>query len=109
MCADMRNSYFGFNVLTRVLPFLHASKRIHHIIEKHQCLGSLKESLINTYVRLQSEAVNVKAPLNSTKRKFGNRNLAFILRIILKYQYIRGKDSGFFIAKQVLHIATFLL
>jgi len=43
------------------------------------------------------------------KRRFGNRNLSFILKIIPNYQYIREKDSGFFIAKQLLHIVTSLL
>ena len=77
MYAAMRNSYlkqacgFEFNVLTRVLLFLHAPKRIQHIIKKkHQCLGSLKEDLIMTeYEYLQTEAVNVQVSFNSTKWK----------------------------------------
>jgi hypothetical protein len=48
MCADMRNSYlkedfgFDFNVLTQVMPYLDASKKIHHFItKKRQFLSSL--------------------------------------------------------------------
>jgi hypothetical protein len=43
------------------------------------------------------------------KRMFGSRNRSFIPRIILNYQYIRGKDSGIFIAKQMLHMVISLL
>jgi hypothetical protein len=81
----MRNSYlkegcgFECNTLTRVLPFLQPPKKIHHII-------IIKASIFE-----------------------GRPYKSFILRIILNYQYLRGKDSGFFIAKQVLHIVKTLI
>jgi hypothetical protein len=75
MYADMRNSYlrddcaFEFNILTGVLSFLDAYKRIHHIIKKATMLW-LYEGRPYKYVperaHLKSVLVNVAAPLSST-------------------------------------------